>query len=75
MSPKLTATLRGALKSLTVWFSVLLAAAPEALPVIQSNFATIAPYIPDALESKTMHAIALAILLLRLRTTTALHEK
>lgn len=66
---------RGALKSWTVWFAALLAAAPDVVPMVQQNFAAFAPYIPDALESKFMQAIALAVVLLRLKTTASLAAK
>ena len=69
------ATLKGAWRSLTVWASVLLGVLPDALPLIQSQFPVIAPYIPDALESRVMNLIAVGILLLRIRTTTSLAAK
>lgn len=69
------ATLKGAWKSLTVWFAGILAAAPLVLPMVQENFKDFAPYIPDALESKAMQAIAVLIVLLRIRTTTSLANK
>ncbi|MGC3959580.1 MAG: hypothetical protein QM813_17020 [Verrucomicrobiota bacterium] len=68
-------TLKGAWKSLTVWFAAVLAAAPLVLPMVQDNFKSIAPYIPDALESKLMQAIALVIVLLRIKSTVSLAEK
>jgi hypothetical protein len=68
-------TLRGAWKSLTVWFSGILMVLPDVLPMLQSNFPTIAPFIPDALESRAMNVIALVILLLRIKTTTSLANK
>lgn len=68
-------TLRGLWKSWTAWFAGLLAAAPIALPMVQENFKSFAPYIPDALESKFMQAVALIIVLLRIKTTTSLAEK
>jgi len=69
------ATIKGAWKSLTVWFAGVLAAAPIVLPMVQENFRDFAPYIPDALESKVMQAVALVIVLLRIHTTTSLAEK
>jgi hypothetical protein len=65
----------GALRSWTVWFSALLMALPDILPVVQANFPTFAPFIPDAMESRVMNVIALGILLLRLKTTTCLSQK
>lgn len=67
--------LRGALKSLTVWFAAALAAAPDALLMLQANFPTVAPFIPETLQSRTMQVIALLILLLRIRTTASLADK
>jgi len=69
------ATLKGLWKSWTAWFAASLAAAPLALPMVQDNFKTFAPYIPDALESHLMQAIALIIVILRIKTTTSLAEK
>lgn len=71
----LKATLKGSLKSWTVWFSSLLLALPEILPLVQSNFATIAPFIPESLHSRVLQLIALIMLVLRLRTTRSLAEK
>lgn len=71
----LKATLKGSLKSWTVWFSSLLLALPEILPLVQSNFATIAPFIPESLHSRVLQLIALIMLVLRMRTTRSLAEK
>ncbi len=71
----LKATLRGALKSLTVWVSLLLAALPELLPLIQANFATVAPFIPQQHQTRVLQLIALVMLLLRIKTNTSLAEK
>jgi len=67
--------LRGAWKSLTVWFAALLAVAPDALLMLQANFPTVAPFVPEALQSRTMQVIALLILLLRIKTTASLADK
>lgn len=69
------ATLRGALKSLTVWVSVLLAALPEILPMLQANFSTVAPFIPTELHSRVLQLIALVMLGLRIKTNTSLAAK
>lgn len=68
-------TFRGLWKSATAWFAGILAVLPVALPMVQDNFKDLAPYIPDALESKVMQAIALGVLLLRIKTTASLAEK
>lgn len=67
--------LRGAARSLTVRFAALLAILPDALLVIQAQFDTVRPFIPDALESRWLQLIALLILLLRLRTKAPLPER
>lgn len=67
--------LHGAVRSLTVWFSVILAALPDTLALLQANFDTLRPFIPDVLESRWLNVLALLILLLRLRTSTSLAEK
>lgn len=69
------ATLRGALKSLTVWVSLLIASLPEILPLLQANFATVAPFIPETAHSRVLQLIALVMLLLRIRTNTSLAQK
>ena len=75
MKENILSHLRGALKSFTVWFAAVLAAAPDALALIQANFPTVAPFIPEAMQSRAMQAIALLILLLRIRTTASLAAK
>lgn len=67
--------LRGSWKSLTVWFAMLLAAAPDGLAMIQANFPTISPFIPQSLQSRTVQLIALAVLLLRIKTNASLAAK
>lgn len=71
----ITATLKGALKSWSVWFAALLAALPEVLPMVQANFATIAPFIPTEKHDLWMRLIALGVLILRLKTNTSLANK
>jgi hypothetical protein len=67
--------IRGALRSLTVKFAALLALLPDILGILQAQFDTVRPFIPDALESRWLQVIALIILMLRIRTTTALPKK
>lgn len=71
----LLATLRGALKSLTVWASGLLFVLPDLIPMVQANFATVAPFIPEELHSQILKWLALLMLLLRLRTNASLAQK
>lgn len=75
MKDTIISHLRGALKSLTVWFAALLAVAPDGLTLVQANFPTIAPFIPDSMHSRAMQVIALLILLLRIKTTASLADK
>lgn len=67
--------IKGALRSLTVWTSVVLGVAPELLPIIQENFSAIAPFIPQVLQPRLLQLIALCIFLLRLRTSASLAAK
>ena len=73
--PHIRATLKGAAKSLTVWAAGIIAVLPEALPLIRDNFATVAPFIPQALQSRALQFIALLMLVLRLKTNTSLAAK
>lgn len=67
--------LRGALKSLTVKFAAFLAILPDALLLIQSNFPTVAPFIPEGAQSRVLQVVALLILLLRIKTNASLADK
>jgi hypothetical protein len=68
-------TLKGAWRSLTVWFGGMLLLLPDTIALVQDQWPSIAPYIPDALESRVMNVLALVVLLLRLRTTVSLAAK
>lgn len=59
-------------KSFTMWLAAFIAAAPTLLPEIQSNFPTIAPYLPKLLQEKGMGWIALAIAVCRLKSMVRL---
>lgn len=67
--------IKGAKKSLTVWFAVLLAAAPEVLVQLQANFDAVAPFIPKVAQPRLLQLVALGIFLLRMKTTVSLSEK
>jgi hypothetical protein len=69
------ATARGLWRSLTAWVSVLLAALPEIITLVQGQFPTVAPFIPDALESRVLQLLALVMLILRFKTKTSLVDK
>ena len=69
------ATIKGAWKSLTVWVALCIAAIPDAVPLVQANFAAVAPYIPPVLHSRVLNLLALVMLLLRIKTTSSLASK
>lgn len=68
----LTAWLKGALKSWTVWLGGFLVALPELLPLLD-------PAIKDMLDADTyrrvMQIAGIAVILVRFRTTQPLNEK
>lgn len=66
---------RGCLKSWTVRFSALLLVLPDVLRIVQDQFAAIAPYIPDGLESRVLNLVGLIVWLLRIRTAAALPHR
>ena len=67
--------MRGAWRSWTIRFAALLAALPDILALVQTQFSSVAPYIPDALESRVLNLVALVIFVLRVRTTAALPHR
>jgi hypothetical protein len=68
-------TASGMARSFTVWFATAIAFLPELLPVIHSEFATFAPFIPAKFQPIVLKVVALGIVLLRLRTNSSLAEK
>lgn len=56
------------IKSLTVWFAAVLAAAPNLLTTAQANFPSISPYLPHLLEDQGMKWIALGIFVCRMKS-------
>lgn len=68
-------SIKGALKSLTVWFAMAVAAAPDVLDMLQQNFDSVRPYVPTDKQAQLLHFISLVILLLRMRTTASLAVK
>lgn len=67
--------LRGAWRSWTVRVSALLLVLPDAIAILQSQYDTLRPWIPDALESRVLQLLALVMLVLRVRTTVSLAER
>ena len=66
---------KGMLKSWTVWFSAVLAAAPVWLPMLQENFAIIAPFIPEKRQAAFVQVIALGVFLLRMKTNSSIASR
>lgn len=76
ISSEFKAALKGACRSLTVWVSAVLFALPEIVPLIQANFSTVTPFIPESISpQRVMQVLALLMLVLRIKTTTSLAEK
>jgi hypothetical protein len=60
------------LKSATIYLSVVLAAAPNVLEYMQTNFPSLVPYLPHVLADKSMKWIALAVIVCRMRSLVKL---
>ena len=72
---KLKTWISGAVRSLTVWTSLLLIAAPDALAYMLSNWPQLAPFIPAAMQSRVMNVIGLLMFVLRIKTVQSLAQK
>lgn len=72
-------TLRGALRSLTVWFNAvaagLLALLPDLLPALADAAPSLQPYLGPDVYRWLMVLIVVGNILLRARTSTSLAEK
>lgn len=66
------AWLRGAAKSWTAWLGALLIAAPEVLPALLPHFEEL--MTPDRYQ-RFVQIIGIAVILLRVKTTTSLKDK
>ena len=67
--------IKGSWRSLTMWVAAVFAALPEVIPVLQSNFQDLAPFIPDWMESPALRFAALLMVLTRLKTSRSLADK
>lgn len=65
----------GMARSFTIWFAGIVAFLPEILPLIHSEFATFAPFIPAKWQPIALKLVALGIVILRMRTNASLAEK
>ena len=72
-------TLRGSLRSLTVWFNAaaagLLAVLPELLPALADAAPSLQPYLGPDVYRYLMLAIVVGNIVLRVRTSTSLADK
>ena len=68
-------TLRGALRSMTVWFNATMGTAAVALPVLQDAAPSLADYIPANVHHHLMGVVVIGNLLLRIKTNSSLADK
>ena len=73
--PHIRATINGAWKSLTVWVAGIAVSASELIPLVQGEWPSIATYLPDWLASPAVKWMALAMVILRIKTAKSLAEK
>lgn len=62
-------------KSFTAWFGTLLAFAPIWVPMLQQNFDSLRPLIPDALENHIMYWVGAIVVILRMKTSIQAAKK
>ena len=62
-------------RSWTIRFALFVAWLPALLTYVVDNFAALAPYLPAGKQAIILHAIALAIFALRLRTVKPIGER
>lgn len=67
------AKLRGALKSLTIWWNVIAGAVLGILPMLQDALPAIQQYVPDIRWAAVV--VIVGNVLLRFKTNTALQDK
>jgi hypothetical protein len=67
--------LKGALRSLTVWFNGVAMAALAGLPMLQDMLPQLQPYVPPGIYQHGMLVVIVGNILLRFRTSTPLDQK
>lgn len=67
--------LKGAIKSLTIWFNSIIASTLVGLPLAQDTFPQLQPYIPANAYKYGMAALIIGNILLRFRTSKPLGGK
>jgi len=75
LAVKVRADLRGAHKSLTIWFNSVGGALTLLLPLAQDQFPQLQEYLPANLYHYLMGAVVLGNIILRFKTTQALKDK
>jgi hypothetical protein len=73
--PKVRAYALGAWRSWTIWAAGVMAVLPDVIPLLQSEFATLAPFIPEWMHSRALQVASLVMVLLRVKTTASLAAK
>ncbi len=69
------ADLKGAKKSLTIWFNSLMGAVVVALPMAQDSLPQLQDYLPANVYHYLMAALVVGNIILRFRTSSALADK
>lgn len=72
---QLKAKLRGSIKSLTIWFNGVVAAAVPALAYLQDQYETIRAAIPANMTTYAVLGLVTVNVLLRFKTKKPLEEK
>ena len=71
----LVAKIKGAGKSLTLWFNSIMGSAVVMLPPAQESFPQLADYIPSNWYHLSMGALIVGNMVLRFKTATGLENK
>ena len=72
---KLIRKIRGARKSLVIWFNTIVGTAVTLLPVAQESFPQLQEYLPANIYQWVMGALVVGNIILRFRTTLDLAHK
>lgn len=67
--------IKGAWRSMTIWFNGVAAVVIPGLPMLQDSFPQLQPYIPDHLYQYALCLLIVANIALRFKTTTDLAAK
>lgn len=75
MLNKIWEKIQGSIKSWTIWFNSVVAAASLALPMLQDSFPQLQPYISANAFKYGMTLLIVGNILLRFKTTVSLSQK